>query len=341
MFRLLVWLWSALLRLLGIHRDGVQKISTDPLFLLQQEMHALRAQMDTQLGELRTTLNTTQEGVGTRLFEATKTIGEVKEGLGKLEGATTQILEVGQGVRRLEEVLKPPSLRGPLGELLLENMLADILPKDFYDIQYRFRDGETVDAIIRLPNGVLPIDAKFPLDAFRDMITTEDENERRNRRRDFQRAVRGQVEDIAKKYIRPDEDTLNLAFMYIPAENIYYEVILRDQDRLGLLDHCLQYRVFPVSPLSFHAYLQALLIGFRGLRLEENARVVLGALSQLRGDLSRFESDFGILGTHVKNAHNKYQDTQKDLEIFSRRLEGVERLPAGPDRQSLLPPSET
>ena len=338
MIRLLPWLWAALLRLLGVRRGQSEQPSVSPLLLLQNHVDALRGDMNVQLGEIRKTLTDTQEGVGNRLQETTKAMGDVREGLGKLEGATAQILEVGQGVRRLEDVLRPPGLRGSLGETLLEQMLSQILPKELYDTQYRFSTGEAVDAIIRLPAGILPIDSKFPLDAFRDMISTEDENERHKRRRDFQNAVKGQVEDISRKYIRPDEGTLDIAFMYIPAENVYYEVILRDEDNLGLVNHCHEFRVVPVSPTSFYGHLQALVTGFRGLRIEENARVVLGALDQLRGDLSRFEGDFGTLGNHVRNAYNKYQDAQQDLATFSRRLEGIERLPGAAEKQ--LPPPE-
>ena len=326
--------------MLGVRHGRPQEVAVNPVLLLQMEIQALRTDIGAQMGEFRNTLSTAQEGVGTRLLDNTKAIGEVRESLGKLEGATARILEVGQGVSRLEKVLRPPSLRGSLGEFLLEELIAQILPKEYYEMQYRFGSGEIVDAVIRLPVGLLPVDAKFPLDAFQDMISCDNQDERRRRRKDFQNAVKAQASDIAKKYIQPDENTLNLAFMYIPAENVYYEVILRDKDDAGLLKHCSQCRVFPVSPMSFYAHLQALAIGLRGLRIEENVQVVLNMLEQLRGDLTRFEGDFEVLGTHVRNANNKYQDAQHRLALFSNQLGNIERLPADSDQQTPLPPNE-
>ena len=335
MLHLLDWLRAFFRRLLGVGGDGRKPPSIDPVMLLQQEMHSLRSDLDSRFGQLQTSMNTTQENIGTRLLQTSSTIGEVKQGLAKLEGATAKILEVGQGVRRLEELLKPPSLRGSLGEFLLEELIGQILPKDLYKMQHRFNSGETVDAIIRLPAGDLPVDAKFPLDAFRDMTTSQDEEEKRKRRRDFHNAVRRQVEDIAQKYIRPDEGTLELALMYIPAENVYYEIVLRDEDGLGLLDHSLKHRVFPVSPLSFYAHLQALAFGLRGLRIEQNARMVLETLSRLRSDIDSFEGDFNVLGSHVRNAYNKYQDAQQGLNTVARKLETIEQLPTTSQQPTL------
>jgi DNA recombination protein RmuC len=171
---------------------------------------------------------------------------------------------------------------------------------------------------------LVPVDAKFPLEDFRRMLEATEEAERQRARKAFLVRVRKHVDAIAAKYILPDEGTYDFALMYVPAENVYYETIIRsDAEEEDINAYALAKRVIPVSPGSFFAYLQALLLGFRGLKVEEKARHILEQLSRLEGDLERFREDFRVLGKHVGHAAQCYTSADKRLERIAERLATV------------------
>ena len=240
--------------------------------------------------------------------------------IGGLSKATEQMLEVGKTINSLEDLLKPPKLRGGMGETLLEELLAQILPPEFYTFQYGFKSGEKVDAVVRLGDGFVPVDAKFPLESFRRMASIEDEKMRKSERRIFIRQIKTHVDSIAQKYILPDEGTYDFALMYIPAENVYYEAIIKDGESEGLFPYTMQKRVIPVSPNSFYAYLQVIVRGLRGLKIEEKAKEIMTQLSRLQDDEGRFKKEFETLGTHITNARNKYDDAYRRLNSFEDKL---------------------
>lgn len=261
--------------------------------------------------------------VGDRIADTTRVFGEVKESLGILAERTRQIQEVGKNISSLQEILRSPKPRGGLGELLLERLLADILPRDFYDLQYRFRSGETVDAVVRVGENLVPIDAKFPLEDFERMATAASEAARQDLARQFTRTVKRHIEAVAK-YILPDEATFDFALMYVPAENIYYETICQRD----IYASCLEKKVFLVSPNSFNAYLQAIVLGLKGLRIESTAREILGRLERLHGDFSTFQGDYETLGGHLHKAARKYEDASVKLRRFGEKLQIASEAPA-------------
>lgn len=240
--------------------------------------------------------------------------------IGGLSKATEQMLEVGKTINSLEDLLKPPKLRGGMGETLLEELLAQILPTEFYSFQYSFKSGEKVDAVVRLGDGFVPVDAKFPLENFRRMASIEDEKQRKAERKLFLKQIKIHIDSIAQKYILPDEGTYDFALMYIPAENVYYEAIIKDEDGEGLFPYAMQKRVIPVSPNSFYAYLQVIVRGLRGLKIEEKAKEIMTQLSRLQDDEGRFKKEFETLGTHITNAKNKYDDAYFRLNSFENKL---------------------
>ena len=254
---------------------------------------------------------------------ATLLFGDVQRSLGELDQRTREIHEVGRNISGLQELLSAPKPRGGLGELLLERLLADTLPRDHYTMQHSFSNGKTVDAVIRLSGYLVPIDSKFPLEDFERMIAAETEEEQRSLRRRFSRTIKGHIDNVSQ-YILPDEDTFDFAFMYIPAENIYYEAILRDESYTGGNDLCsyfLKKRVIPVSPNSFYAYLQAIVLGLKGLQIEKRAGQISGHLERLKHDLDDFQRDYGILGRHISEARQKYETAGSKLNRFSDRLQ--------------------
>src|SRR5687767_4044481 len=183
---------------------------------MDRRLLAIDDRLDRRLADLDTK-------VDRRLETATKTTAEIHERLGKVDRATAQMLEQARELSQLQQVLRPPKARGGFGELLLENLLRDRLPPSAYELQYTFRSGERVDAVIRVDR-LVPIDAKFPLDNFERMVEATNDVERQQHEKAFARDVKGHVDAIAAKYIRPDENTYDFAFMYFPAEAIYYEL---------------------------------------------------------------------------------------------------------------------
>src|SRR5947208_9880669 len=218
--------------------------------------------MDRRFGELDTK-------VDRRLESASQTTLKIHERLGKVDEATTQMLDRAKDLARLEQALRPPKARGGFGELLLENLLRDRLPPGAYTMQHGFRSGERVDAVVHAGQ-LVPVDAKFPLDNYARMVEAESDDERQLYERAFARDVKGHVDAIAVRYIRPDEGTYDFALMYVPAEAIYYELTC---GRTGaLLRYAHEKRVFPVSPTTFTSQLQVIALGLKGLQIEQPAQ---------------------------------------------------------------------
>lgn len=297
--------------------------------LVNQQLAQISSQLQQQMSSVSQSMQLTSGQISQRLDSYSQTVQNVSKQLGTLSEATTKIFEATKNIATLEDILKPPKLRGGMGEILLENILREILPsEDLFILQHSFKTGDTVDAIIRLKDGLIPVDAKFPLDNFRRMVESKEEKEKAALRKEFVRNVKKHIDDIAKKYILPDEGTLNFALMYIPAENVYYETIIRDENKeegssVDLFSYSAQKHVFPVSPNSLYPYLMTVALGFRGLKIEQEAREILSALSRLQGDLQRFSEDFRKVGSHLSDAQKKFQDAEKRLGRVETKLESL------------------
>ncbi|MGD0338728.1 MAG: DNA recombination protein RmuC [Bacteroidota bacterium] len=303
-----------------------------------QQMQKASEMMNNQLAGVTRQVQEATGQVGNRLDGAAKVIGEVQKNLGELGKATQEIKELGQNVSKLEEMLQAPKLRGGLGELMLEELLKQVIPASSYATQYRFRNGQTVDAIIRTPNGIIPIDAKFPFENFRKMIEAQADAEKRTAYRTFINDVKKHIDAIAQKYILPDEGTFDFALMYIPAENIYYETIIKNEvygDDNSLYEYAYERRVFPVSPNTFYTQLQVVSLGFKGLQIEKSAKEIIQNLSRLQNDLQRFAEDFETVGRHLTNAKNKYDESARKLDMLDDKLKLVtsQALPEGQQQQ--------
>jgi DNA recombination protein RmuC len=260
-------------------------------------------------------------------------IGKQLEGV---RNKADQMLEVGKDISSLQDLLRPPTLRGGFGETLLEQLLAQILPQAHFTIQHRFKSGEAVDAAIRLSAGIVPVDAKFPMESFHRTLAAPSEEERTKVRREFVRAVKGHI-DAVGKYIRPDEGTFNFALMYIPAENVYYETIIKDEFASAggsIHEYAMQKGVMPVSPNSLYPYLQVIVRGLKGMQVEKRAQEMVEHVERLQGDFGRIQEEFRILGGHVHNATRKYDDLEKIVGRFGDKLslpleEEWQQLPLG------------
>jgi len=250
--------------------------------------------------------------------------------------------EVSRGLsnaqQSLESVLGGAKTRGILGEVTPERLLEDSLPPSQYTTQYRFESGEAVDAVIFLRDKkLLAIDSKFPLDAFRRIQAEGDEA-----RRAFVSAVKTHADSIAKKYILPAENTLDLALMFVPSESVYYELLqCADGKGLQLDAYCREKRIVAVSPNTLYAHLCVIAMGLRGMQIEENARRLANGLAGLQKRLGNFSEPFEKIGMHLKNAQQSYQEADRRLDKTQSALDGM--LEAGdapsdlPEAQQTLP----
>jgi len=287
------------------------------LNLMQQQIGQLTQNINQQLQSMSGQFQRTTGDIGT-------TLGDVKKDLGKMEAVTQEVLSKAKNIANLEDLLRAPKFRGGLGELFLGDLLAQILPPAHFTLQHKFKSGEKVDAAVKIGAYLVPIDSKFPLENFKKFMSEKEGKEKDDLRKKFAADVKKHIQDIAHKYILPDEGTYDFALMYIPAENVYYETILRDEsygeDR-SILTYALDKRVIPVSPNSFFAYLQVIVLGLKGMKIEKDAQVIFQSLARLQGDLKRFSKDFQILGSHLVNAKSKFDDAEKRLNRFSDKLE--------------------
>lgn len=276
----------------------------------------ISSQVNERLNQMNQSIQEANKVIGQNLGNATNIFGNIKEDLGRLEQTNRSIYEIGKDISGLQELLRAPKFRGQMGESFLENLLSQVLPKDHYQMQYRFRSNDTVDAIIRLGESIVPIDAKFSLENFQKALSAEDEQAENLFRKKFIQDVKNRIDEIAAKYILPQENTFDFALMYIPAENIYYEIIITE----NLFSYSISKKVIPVSPNTFYAYLQVICLGLKGLKIEDNAAKILKNLSALSIEMNKFKGDFELLGTHLSNASRKYEDSQKRIDRFSDKL---------------------
>ena len=319
-------------QLRGQMSDGLNK----NISLLTEQLRAINEQVNQQLQMVNQQLQNSSGQIGQRLDTARQVIGEVREKLGELSKTSEQIHEVGKNIATLQEILRPPKLRGGLGEQFLGELLSQILPPEFYSLQYPFSSGERVDAVVRLGEKLVPIDSKFPLDNFRRIIECKTEEEKKSFKKIFYRDVKKHIDDIASKYILPQEGTYDFALLYIPAENVYYEIITKDEsfgEEKGVLNYALTKKVIPVSPNSFYAYLQVIVLGLKGLQIEKEAQKIQALLSGLNKDIGGFQEDFQLVGKHISNAMNKFEEARRRLDKFSFKLEQIESQPSLPFKE--------
>ncbi|MGB6598895.1 MAG: DNA recombination protein RmuC [Candidatus Acidiferrum sp.] len=255
-----------------------------------------------------------QTAIANELKNTREQIGHIQKQLGEFQ-------ELGRGIssatKSLEGVLGGAKTRGLLGEVTLERLLEDSLPSSQYATQYRFSSGEAADAVIFLRDKKLvAVDSKFPLDAFK-RIAAEGEEAKRA----FATAVKNHADSIAKKYIVPNEGTLDLALMFVPSENVYYELLMTQDNKGEQLDsYCRGKNIIAVSPNTLYAHLCVIHLGLRGMQIEENAKRISAGLSGIQKNIDTFTDVFEKLGTHLKNAQQSYSEADKKLEKTQNTL---------------------
>jgi DNA recombination protein RmuC len=264
-----------------------------------------------------------------------QSLGNVYDRLARIDGAANQILtELTPNVMSLRDLLRAPAARGPFGEAALKAILDDCLPRDSVAFQHAFRDGARVDAAVLLTDGIIPIDSKFQLDAFRRMLEAPPEGDVREAARQFTAQFRAHIDKVAT-YVRETEGTFPFALMYLPSEAVFYEAIVRD--KWGLAEYAYARRVYPVSPGTAHLFMLTIGRGLRGLRVQERAQEIVAHLGALNRDFLAFQSGFRYLGTHLTNARNRYDDVDRAMVPFGKRLATYLDSDAGPAGAELEP----
>jgi DNA recombination protein RmuC len=313
---------------------------------LHQEMAQLQSNLDAKILELSRQMNGQLLQNSEFLSQSHRSYQDaalsVERKLGEVNHAAKTMLEIGRDISSLQNILRSPKLRGGMGELFLEELLKQILPPQYFALQYGFRDGSKVDAALLLEPGIVPIDSKFPLENFTRIFTAANEEDAKASRKLFIADVKKHVDSIAAKYIQPDEGTFDFALMYIAAENVYYEAIIKDDSQQeSLAEYARRKNVIPVSPNSFYAYLQAIMRGVKGYHVAQSARMILEGLSQIETEFKKTVPDFEKIGTHLNNALSAYSNTGKRLEKLGGKLSALAPQTGHPEPvESLEEPKE-
>lgn len=312
-------------QLLKLQMENLQNNLDASSKLVHQQMTSLMEVMDKRLHESSQLMEESNKNVGQRLDNAARVVGEVQKSLGRMEESTKQIFDVGKDIASLQDILKAPKLRGNLGELFLGDLLSQVLPPDRYKLQHEFSSREKVDAVIHSAQGMIPVDSKFPLENFLRIIQqSNNEDEKRAVRKVFLNDVKKHIDKIAQKYILPHEGTLDIALMYIPAENVYYEILIRQEEgEKDLIRYAQEKRVYPVSPNSFYAYLQTIAMGFKGMKIEERAHEIMKDLASLKKDFGDFGDRFQLVGKHLSNAKGSFEEADKKLQKFGDKMQNL------------------
>lgn len=266
-----------------------------------------------------------QQSVQKQLSESAKLVADVTQRLTKLDETNRRVVDVAQELKTLQNVLQNPKQRGVFGEYYLQSVLENVLPPGQFQMQYKFNDGEIVDAAIFLEKGrVLPVDSKFSLENYNRLIETEDKGERDRILLKVKNDLKGRIDETSK-YIRPGENTMDFAFMFIPSESLYYDLLINNVGTAGSSRDLIEYafrdrHVIIVSPTSFMAYLQTVLQGLRSLQIEEQAKDIQIRVGKLGQHIGKFEQYMQKLGSALGTTVNHYNAAHKELSKVDKDI---------------------
>lgn len=238
-------------------------------------------------------LDTNSTEMNNRLNSAAQAFASVQKSLGEMS-------ELGRSMHDLQEFLNSPKLRGNIGEQVLKELLGQFLPKNTYKLQYRFKTGSIVDAVIITGGGIIPIDSKFPMENFRKISKAIDDKEKKLIEREFINDIKKHIDSVSAKYILTNEGTIDFALMYVPSESVYYEIA----NEPSLYDHATKRRVLAVSPMTFYAFLRSILIGFEGQKISQQAHKILSNLRSIQKEYEKTNENLETLSRHVTNSYN-------------------------------------
>lgn len=291
--------------------NGAEKTDDKSLLLIQQQLSQVTEQLSKGLTESNKTIQ--EQG---RL--SADIIKNVTEKLTKLEDTNKQVVNVADQLQGLENVLKNPKQRGILGEYYLETLLKNLFTPSQYKMQYKFKDGNIADAVIFIGDKILPIDSKFSLENYNKILEEKDQAKREQLEKTFKTDLKARIDETSK-YIKPKENTYDFAFMFIPSEGIYYDLLVNQVGAIkvntrDLIEYAFkEKRVIIVSPTSFAAYLQTVLQGLRALKVEESIKDIVDNVNKLNSHLSAYETYFTKVGSNLATTVNMYNSASKEF----------------------------
>lgn len=325
-----------------IYRTYSRSSQPESALLLQQQLEALRNTVEQKLGE---SSKMTQDAVKHQFSESqklldnmTKHLIQVNKGITETSEATKQVFKITEQLHDLEKVLKHQKQRGNLGEASLRLSLENILPPDSFSMQYQFNDGDIVDAVIKTKEGLIAVDAKFSLDNYNRIIQETEDGRKAELEKEFRNDLKKRIDETAK-YIKVKENTLPFAFMFIPAEGIYYDLLINEVGAIkvntrSLIDYAYnEKKVIIVSPTTFTAYLQSVLYGFKAFKFEQNTKEIQKNVQKLEKHLRSYQSFFMKLGkslsttvSHFNTANKEFKKIDTDVTKVSGRSFGAKEL---------------
>lgn len=301
------------------------------LSLLLQHMNDLTRTVDQKLGE---TTKQVSESMRVQFSESAKLIKDVTQGLTKLDETNKQVVSFADQLQSLQDILKNPKQRGVLGEYYLETLLKNVLPTGSYQMQYEFKDGTIVDAVVFVKEKIIPIDSKFSLENYNRLIEEKDQNRREELETLFKRDLKNRIDETSK-YVKPSEGTMDFAFMFIPHEAIYYDLLVSQVGAVkvntrDLIEYAFkEKRVIIVSPTSFLAYLQTVLQGLKALQIEESAKEIRKRVEDLGKHLGAYEQFMDSLGNSLGTTVNHYNKAYKELQKVDKDVMRITGEPVG------------
>lgn len=313
-------------------RETKKEEKPDKAFdLLLQQMNELSRTVDRKMGE---TTKSMSDSIHKQFSESAKLIRDVTEGLTKLDETNKQVVSFADQLQSLQDILKNPKQRGVLGEYYLEALLKNVLPPNSYKMQYAFKDGEIVDAAVFIKDKIIPVDSKFSLENYNRLAEERDVATREKLQKIFENDLKLRIQETAK-YIRPAEGTMDFAFMFIPHEAIYYDLLVNKvgtgEDENLIQRAASKYKVIIVSPTSFLAYLQTVLQGLKAMQIEETAKDIIARVSDLGKHLKSYEDYHNKLGNNLKTVVNQYVLSSKELKKVDKDVVRITGTSAGID----------
>jgi len=283
--------------------------------LLQNQLNELTRTIDSRIGESSKMMN---ESVRSQFGESQKLIKDITEQMTEMKETNKQVFSMTEQLQNLEKVLKNQKQRGNLGEAGLELILGNILPPNAYQMQYSFKDGDIVDAVIHTKDGIIPVDAKFSLDNYNRIVNEDNEDKKLELEKEFKNDLKKRIDETSK-YIKLKEGTLPFAIMYIPAEAIYYDLLVNEVGTIkvntkSLIEYAYRDRkVIIVSPTTFVAYLSTILQGFKAFKIEESAKTIIKNVEKLQGHIRAYDNFHTKLGNSLATTVNHYNTSRKEL----------------------------
>ncbi len=320
---LLLLLILVLIAIVGAAFVIVQKLSSSANTQDDQSLLMLQNQINELTKTINTQLNSTHQSIQSQFQSTTKIVSDVTERLTNIENTNKQVLGFTEQLQSLENILQNPKQRGILGEYFLEAVLKNVLPPSAYEIQYKFKNGDIVDAAVKIQEKIIPIDSKFSLENYNKIVDCKDPVEREKLEKLFKVDLKNRIDETSK-YIRPNENTMDFAFMFIPSEGIYYDLLVNQVGAIkvntrDLIEYAFkEKRVIIVSPTSFHAYLQTVLQGLRALQIEEQAQEIRKNIEKLQKHLSAYDEYMKKLGVQMGTTVNTYNAAYKEFNKINK-----------------------